>query len=494
MLMPETKKIAVIGAGISGMAAAIQLADSGTEVSLFEKNTSFGGRGQAFQKEGFFFDMGPSWYWMPDVFEDFFNEFGRKTSDYFDLVRLDPSYQILYKNDRLVVPSNIEETYKLFESIEPGSAVFLKKFLHQAKLKYETGMKEFVRKPSLSWFEYFDLRLLKAAFQIELFKSFEKSIFNHIKDYRLRQLVCFPVLFLGAKPADTPALYSLMNYADLILGSWYPMGGMHKLFEALYHLALEKGVNFHFNSSVEKINIVNGKVTGLQIKNQSHTFDAILSAADYHHTETVLIDPPYRQYSNAYWESRKLSPSALIFYLGISKKLDSLLHHNLFFKSDFNQHAESIYDYPAWPEDPLFYVCVPSKTDASVAPAGMENVFILIPLAAGLQDSKKEQDRLFTFAIDHLEKHTGQSILEHIVVNEQMSISDFYSAYHSFKGNAYGLSNTLMQTAVFKPRIRSKKVKGLYFAGQLSHPGPGLPPCLISGQISAIQLLKDMNL
>lgn len=494
MLMPETKKIAIIGAGISGMAAAIQLADRGLDVSLYEKNASFGGRGQVFQKEGFFFDMGPSWYWMPDVFEDFFNQFGKKTSEYFQLLRLDPSYQILFKDDRLVIPANIDETFKLFESIEPGSAVFLQKFLNQAQIKYETGMKDFVKKPSLHWYEFFELRLLKAAFQIELFKSFEKSIFKNIKDYRLRQLLCFPVLFLGAKPSDTPALYSLMNYADLVLGSWYPLGGMHKLFEALHQLAVEKGVRFHFNSPVEKINIQNGTAVGLQINNQSISFDAILSAADYHHTETALIEPAYRQYSEAYWESRKMSPSALIFYLGVSKKLDHLLHHNLFFKSDFNQHAASIYDHPAWPEDPLFYVCAPSKTDASVAPAGMENLFILIPLAAGLQDSKKEQDRLFTFAIDHLEKHTGQSIRDHIVVNERMSVADFYTAYNSFKGNAYGLSNTLLQTAVLKPRIRSKHIKGLYFAGQLSHPGPGLPPCLLSGQLSALQLLKDFKL
>lgn len=492
--MPETKKTAIIGAGISGMAAAIQLADRGIEVSVYEKNASFGGRGQAFQKEGFFFDMGPSWYWMPDVFEDFFNEFGKKTSEYFELLRLDPSYQILFKNDQLVIPANINETFKLFESIEPGSEVFLRKFLNQAQIKYETGMKDFVKKPSLHWYEFFELRLLKAAFQIELFKSFEKSIFKNIKDYRLRQLLCFPVLFLGAKPSETPALYSLMNYADLVLGSWYPMGGMHKLFEALHQLADEKGVRFHFNSPVEKINIQNGTAVGLQINNQSISFDAILSAADYHHTETVLIDPAYRQYSDAYWESRKMSPSALIFYLGVSKKLDHLLHHNLFFKSDFNQHAASIYDHPAWPEDPLFYVSTPSKTDASVAPTGMENVFILIPLAAGLQDSKNEQDRLFTFAIDHLEKHTGQSIRDHIVVNERMSVADFYTAYNSFKGNAYGLSNTLLQTAVLKPRIRSKHIKRLYFAGQLSHPGPGLPPCLLSGQLSALQLLKDFKL
>lgn len=494
IVMPETKKIAVIGAGISGMAAAIQLAAKGMQVSVYEKNASFGGRGQAFQKEGFFFDMGPSWYWMPDVFEDFFNEFGKSCADYFQLVRLDPSYQILFKNETVVVPAQVGETYALFESIEPGSSIFLRKFLDQARIKYETGMKDFVRKPSLHWHEFFELRLLKAAFQIELFKSFEKSIFKNIKDDRLRQLLCFPVLFLGAKPSDTPALYSLMNYADLVLGTWYPMGGMHKLFEALYQLALEKGVQFHFNTAIEKINIEGGRTVGFQIQNQSISCDAILSAADYHHTESALIDPAYRQYTDAYWETRKMSPSALIFYLGVSKKLDQLLHHNLFFKSDFNQHAANIYDHPAWPEDPLFYVCVPSKTDDSVAPRGMENLFILIPLAAGLQDSKTEQDALFSFAIDQLEKHTGQSIRDHIVVNERMSVSDFYNAYNSFKGNAYGLSNTLLQTAVLKPRIRSKKVKGLYYAGQLSHPGPGLPPCLISGQISALQLLKDLKL
>ncbi len=491
--MPPVKTCAVIGAGISGLAASIQLADAGFAVSVFEKNRQFGGRGQIMEKNGFLFDMGPSWYWMPDVFDDFFKQFGKSRSDYFQLVRLDPSYQMIFKDGTLEIPADIQSTYQLFESVEAGSSIFLKKFLDDSRIKYETGMKDFVRKPSLSWSEFFEFRLLSATFKLELFRSLEKLIFRKIKHPKLRQLLCFPVLFLGAKPSQTPALYSMMNYADLVLGSWYPMGGMYKLFEALYQLALEKGVQFHFNSPVEKINIINGTVKGLQIHQENLDFSRVLSTADYHFTESVLLDSEYRQYSEQYWDSRKLSPSSLIFYLGISKKIDKLRHHNLFFTADFNTHAEKIYDHPSWPEEALFYVCAPSKTDPSVSPPGMENLFVLIPLAAGLKDSKLEQDKLLHSILSQLEHYTGQSIREHIVVNERVSVDDFKQLYNSYKGNAYGLSNTLLQTAVLKPRIRSKKVKGLYFAGQLSHPGPGLPPCLISGQISALQLIKDFT-
>ncbi|MBK9720466.1 MAG: phytoene desaturase [Saprospiraceae bacterium] len=489
--MPEKLKLAVIGAGISGLAAAIELADKGCKVAVFEKNPSYGGRGQMIERNGFKFDLGPSWYWMPDVFERFFQDYGKSTSDYYELLRLDPSYQIIFSNETIQIPAEIHETYALFEQIEPGSSVFLEKFLKEAKYKYEVGMQEFVRKPALQISEFLSIRLLKSVFSMELFSSLEAAVFKGVKNDKLRKLLCFPVLFLGAKPSETPALYSLMNYADLILGSWYPKGGMIKLFEALYLIAIEKGVQFHFNTAVEKINIENKTVNGIRIAGKDLYFDAVLSTADYHHTDTALVDSKYRQYSNSYWEDRTMAPSALIFYLGINKRIDHLLHHNLFFNSGFEKHTAEIYDTKVWPEEPLFYACVPSKTDLGVAPPGNENLFLLVPIASGIKDSLDQQDRIFEYLLDQLETHTGQEIRSSICFKESMCVHDFEQAYNSFKGNAYGLANTLKQTSILKPRIRHNKVKGLYFAGQLTHPGPGLPPSLISGQISAKQILKD---
>ena len=410
-----TKKlssIAVIGAGISGLAAAIELAHHGYHVNVFEKNSSFGGRGRSFEHLGFRFDMGPSWYWMPDVFEIFFKDYGKKSSDYFLLKRLDPSYQIIFDNGTLEIPADILKTYQLFEDIEPGSGAFLKKFIADAKFKYEIGMNEFVRKPSLSWIEFINWKLLKSVFKMDLFSSLENVIFKGIKNEQLRQCLCFPVLFLGAKPSNTPALYGLMNYADLVLGTWYPEGGMIKLFDGLYSLAVEKGVVFHFNSPVKKIHIEEKSVNGMEVNGEFIACDAVLSTADYHHTETKLLDEEYRQYSDSYWESCAMAPSALIFYLGFDVKLNNLRHHNLFLYSGLQQHIAEIYDQKVWPETPCYYVCVPSITDKSVAPEGTENVFILVPVAAGLEESEIDKARIFDYVMNQLQIHLKRQHLQ----------------------------------------------------------------------------------
>lgn len=492
--MSSKKSVAVIGAGISGLASAIELAHGAYNVTVFEKNESFGGRGRQIEKDGFLFDMGPSWYWMPDIFENFFNDYGKTVSDYYELERLDPSFRIFHRNGTLDVPAGVESCMEVFEKRETGSGTFLRKFLEEAKYKYETGMREFVRKPSLKWSEYFDLKLLKSLFRLQMFQSLQSVVYKNIQDEVLRQWLCFPVLFLGAKPSKTPALYSLMNYAEMVLGTWYPKGGMIRLFEAMYKLACEKGVRFEFQANVQKLVCHDDSVERILVNGREQSFDAVIAAADYQHVDEQLLGQQYRQYPEGYWQSRVMAPSSMLFYLGLNSKIDGLLHHNLFFDTDFDQHAETIYDNPAWPEDPLFYVCVPSITDPEVAPEGKENLFILIPLAAGISDHPEERKKLFNKVMQRLEEHTGVKIRDQIQVSLEMGPSDFVQQYNSYKGNAYGLANTLMQTAVLKPRLRHRRLKNLFFAGQLTHPGPGLPPSLISGQISAKLLKKEMPL
>ncbi len=492
----KTKSLAsigIIGSGISGMAAAIELAASGHQVRIFEKNSGFGGRGRSMKAEGYSFDMGPSWYWMPDVFEQFFNKHGRSTSDYFTLDRLDPSYRIFFKDGLIDAPAEMKEIEAVFEEKEAGSAAFLRKFLKEAQYKYEVGMSDFVTKPSLSLLEFMDLRILSSLFRLEMLKSIESVIHQGIKNEQLRSWLSFPVLFLGAKPSDTPALYSLMNYADMELGTWYPKGGMTRLFEAFYKLALEKGVKFSFEDAVESIGISGKKFTHLVSASGTHKFDFLISSADYHHTDTVLLPVEARQYSDAYWESRKMAPGSLIFYLGVRRKLPGLLHHNLFFDADFQEHAADIYDLHRWPEDPLFYVCMSSATDDSVAPAGHENLFILMPIAAGLKEDEALKNQYLDLIIGRMETRLGYSFREDIDYCRSFCTEDFISEYHSFKGNAYGLANTLDQTAILKPRVRHKKISNLFFAGQLSHPGPGLPPSMISGQITARLIQKETS-
>jgi phytoene desaturase len=486
------ERVAVIGSGFSGLSAAACLAKNGFDVTVFEKNESAGGRARKFESNGFVFDMGPSWYWMPDVFEKYFAAFGKSTSDYYQLTRLDPSYRIYFsKNDVLDVPSGIPALVQMFDQLEPGSGDHLKKFLDEGKFKYEVGINRLVYKPGLSIRELLDAQLFKGLLKLHVFQSVSHYIKKYFKDKRLIQLLEFPVLFLGAAPQNTPALYTLMNYADMALGTWYPMGGMHKIIKGMEALATEKGVNFQYHSTVESINMNTVRAKGITANDTFHPFDYIVAGADYHHVEQTLLPPKFRKYSENYWNKRVLAPSSLLFYLGVNKKLNKLLHHNLFFDEDFSNHAKEIYDRPAWPTNPLFYVCCPSKTDSTVAPPGQENVFILIPVAPNLVDSDEIREKYFNIVLSRLESLTGESIKDNIVYKRSYAHRDFIADYNAYKGNAYGLANTLSQTANLKPSIKNNNVPNLFYTGQLTVPGPGVPPSIISGQVVATVLQQQ---
>ncbi len=484
----------VIGAGFAGLSAAITLAAKGHKVTVLEKNKTVGGRARVMRKDGFVFDMGPSWYWMPEVIDDFFKQFGHSASDYFKLKRLDPSYQVIYEGGEVFpIPADYEELKTAFEKIEPGSAAQLDKFLAEAQYKYEVGISEFVHKPGLSILEFVDIKVVKAAARLDLLQSFAKHVRQYFKNPKLLRLVEFPVLFLGAVPQKIPALYSMMNYADIKLGTWYPMGGFGELAVAMHALAVEKGVEFLVETEVTEI-IASGKKASAVVTNKG-TFkaDVIVGAGDYHYIDQHLVPKPFRNYTESYWEKRVMAPSCLLYYVGVSKKLPKLQHHNLFFESDFEQHAESIYENPAWPKDPLYYVCCPSKTDPTVAPEGMENLFMLIPVAPGLKDTEEIRERYFNELLDRLEIFCGEEFRSSIVSKTTYAYTDFVKDYHAFKGNAYGLANTLKQTAVLKPSITNKKLKNVFYAGQLTVPGPGVPPAIISGQVVANYILKQEN-
>ena len=488
------KKIAIIGSGFSGLASAAYLAKEGHQVHVYEKNEQLGGRARQFKKEGFTFDMGPSWYWMPDVMESFFNDFNTSTKDYFELKELSPAFNIVFgKEDELTIPSDYGELRRLFESIEPGSSLELDSFMDDAKKKYEISFSKLIEKPGLSIMEYLEYDTIKQSLKLNLFSSYQKMVHRKFKHPKLRALMEFPVLFLGAKPKDTPALYSLMNYAGLKLGTHYPMGGFYALVEAMVSLCRELGVTFHTGSEVTELCVQQNIVVSIEINGISNTVDAVIGSADYHHIESKLLNKDYRNYNEKYWSKKTFAPSSLIFYLGIKKTVNKLNHHTLFFDADFDLHSTEIYDEKRWPNDPLFYVCTPSKTDKNVAPEGCENLFVLMPLAAGLEDTPELRDKYFKILLKRLESHLGEQLSDDIVVNESYCIKDFKADYNAYGGNAYGLANTLNQTAIFKPKMINKKISNLVYTGQLTVPGPGVPPSLISGKIAANLMLQELK-
>ena len=481
------KKAVVIGSGFAGLSAATFLAKSGWDVEVVEKHDQPGGRARHFKEQGFTFDMGPSWYWMPDVFERYFNCFDKRVSDFYELIRLDPSYRIYWDNDQMDVPADYAAMRELFERTEPGAAAKLDAFMEEAAYKYRVGINKLVFKPGQSLLEFLDKELIAGLFKLDVFNDIKSHIGKFFKHPKLRQMMEFPVLFLGALPENTPALYSLMNFADVKLGTWFPKGGMYKIVEAIHNVAVEQGVKFHFNEDVKSINIQNGVAKSISTKNGNQfNADVVVGAADYHFIESRLLEQKYRSYSEAYWNKREMAPGCLIYYVGVNTKIPELLHHSLFFDVSFQHHADEIYIEKAWPKEPLFYLSATSVTDETQAPVGSENLFFLIPIAAGLDgDTEEVRDHYFNLLSDRLEQKTGVDIRNHIVFKKSYSYSNFIEDYNAFKGNAYGLANTLMQTAILKPSCVSKKVNNLYYTGQLTVPGPGVPPSLISGEVVA---------
>lgn len=481
----------MIGSGFSGMSAAAYAAAAGNEVHIFEKHSQPGGRARQLRtNQGYVFDMGPSWYWMPDIIENFFSDFDCKSSDYFELVSLDPQFEIIFHDGKIAVPGAFEKLLLLFESLEPGAGDKLDQFMKAAQVKYYVGMKDFVNKPCHSWMEFMSPEVAGNALKLDLLTNFRSYVARYFKSPNLRALMEFPVIFLGASPKQIPALYSLMNYGGYVLGTKYPMGGFYELVSAMKKLAEAQGVTFHFNHTVEKINTEGQRATSLTINGHLHCFDAIIASSDYHHTET-LLDDSLKNYKEKYWQSRTFAPSCLIYYLGFKEKIRNIKHHTLFFEHNLDEHIDDIYKYGQWPENPLFYVCCPSKTDPTVAPAGCENVFLLMPLAPGINDDETLRERYLNLMLKRMESHTGaKNLASKLDYKRSYCVSDFINDYNAYRGNAYGLANTLFQTAFLKPKIRNKKIDNLFYTGQLTVPGPGVPPAIISGKIVAGEIDK----
>ena len=485
------KTISILGSGFSSLSAACYLAKMGYEVSVFEKNAEFGGRARQFKESGFTFDMGPSWYWMPDVFERFFNDFDKTSADFYNLKKLNPAYHVYFgENNYIAIPDEIEKICNVFEKEEKGSSIELLKFMKMAKENYKIAVTDMLYKmPGISPLELITIDTVKRVGYF--FTNIKKQVHKRFKNPKLRSILEFPVLFLGAESSNTPAFYNFMNYADFGLGTWQPDNGFYDVVKAMIKIGKSFGVKYYNNSNVTQIVTKNASATGIMVNNKIINSLYILSGADYNHTETLLPESK-RQYSQKYWSNKTLAPSSLLFYLGFDKKLKNLTHHNLFFDTDFNLHSKEIYKDPKWPSKPLFYANFTSMTNNHTAPEGCENGFILVPIAPDLKDNEVLREKYFNIVIDRIENITKQTIKENIIYKKSFCVNDFVGEYNSYKGNAYGLANTLLQTSFLRPKLKSSKVKNLFFTGQLTVPGPGVPPSIISGKLVA-DLIDNTN-
>lgn len=490
----QNRKATVIGGGFAGLSEAVYLAEAGHQVDLFEKNDTVGGRARYWQSDGYRFDMGPSWYLMPEVFERFFSDVGRRREDYYELKTMDPFYKTYFTpDDTVTVGPDLNQTQRLFESFEPGAGSKLQRYLDQSRYKYDVAMDQFLYRDYRRLTDFLNLRLMVEGSRMHVFRSLDKVVRKSFSDRRARQILEYAMVFLGTSPSDAPALYSIMSHVDMNLGVFYPAGGMAGVAAAMGRLADELGVNIHTGLPVDQIEIRNGVAAGVRVNGDSYPADVVVSAADYPHTELDLLPSEQRNLGREYWEKKVFAPSMFVAYLGVSKSLPSLEHHNLYFTEHWEEHFDTVFNKPSWPQRPCFYLSCISKTDTDSAPAGSENLFLLVPVAPGLDDTDEVREQYFDHVLEHVETVVGESIRDAVDVKRIYSHRDFTRDYNAFKGTALGLAHTLGQTAIFRPPRRNKNVANLYYTGQYTHPGVGVPMTLISSSVTAQEIQKDMK-
>lgn len=491
------KRAVIIGSGFGGVGLAAMLAKAGYAVDVYEKNESLGGRASVFDAEGFHFDMGPSWYLMPDVFERYFALLGEDVADHLNLVKLSPSYRVFFKDKQRVVDlySDLARDAATFEAMEPGAGTALAEYLRQAKKKYDIGVGRFVYKNYDHFRDFLTREFLLEGRKLSVFISMHRYVKRFFKNPDVQKMLQHTLLFLGNSPYNAPALYSMLSHVDLGQGVFYPMGGIGKVIEAIVNIGKKHGVQFHTNALVENIETENGKACGIRLANGEFVpADIVISNTDLFHANMQLLNAEEREHDAAYWEKKVMAPSAFLLYLGTSKKFSSITHHNLVFSKDWKQNFTEIFDAPVLPSDPSFYVCAPSVTDASVAPEGSENLFVLVPIAAGLTLTAEQLDAYEQKILTTMETEMGMDGLRAaITYRRRFAVDDFAARYHSYRGSGLGLSHTIMQTAIFRPNTYSKKVKDLYFVGADTNPGIGMPMCLVSAQLVYKRLIGDTS-
>ncbi|MDY6907261.1 MAG: phytoene desaturase family protein [Chloroflexota bacterium] len=488
------RRVLVVGAGFAGLAAAALLARDGWQVQVLEKNREVGGCARVWHSGGFSFDMGPTLYLMPEVFERYFALFGCQREDFYSLRLLDPSYRVFFGGDETVdVTPDLGATLETFEGFEPGGAQKLQAYLDRAAYQYDIIMREFLYRDRRSIVDFVNRRVLIDGTRLNILKSLDGHVSSYFSDHRAKKLLEYSMVFLGSSPWNARALYAIMSHVDIKLGVWYPHGGMGSVVAGLQRLAESHGVAIRTGEPVRRLEARDGRVERVVTDRGEYTADVVLVGADYAHAETELLAPPYQSYPASYWRKRVIAPSMFMVYLGLTKKVDALCHHNLYFAHQWQEHFASIFDRPAWPQHPSYYVHCPSRTDDAVAPWGHENVLISVPVAPGLDDGDGRREQFADQVLAHLEGLVGERIRDSIAVKRIYSHRDFKRDYHAYGGTAMGLAHTLSQTALFRPSHRSRKARNLFYTGQYTHPGIGVPMAFIAAEIVAEEVSRQWS-
>lgn len=482
------KKIIIIGSGIGGLGAAALLSKKGYQVTVVEKNKTLGGRANIFEAEGYTFDMGPSWYLMPDVFEQYFALLDEKISDHLDLVKLSPSYRVFFANDTEMpvvdIHSNLEKDLPLFEKLEPGISPKLKEYLKRSGEQYEMAKETFMYRNLGFSLDFLHWKVIKKGIELNPFQTMQSYLNKWFKSDRIKKILEYSLVFLGSDPSKTPAMYNIMNAIDFNMGVYYPKGGIYEIIKALVNINKKHGTQFLSEKPVAKILVENKKVKGVLLEDGvTLEADIVISNADLWFTETKLLSKQHQTYPKSYWEKTVMSPSAFIMYLGLDRKIDSLSHHNLRFGEDWEQNFKELFDAPQLPLDPSYYICKPTETDPDLSPPNTDNLFVLVPIPPGLELSETDMTQYRKKVYQLMKKDLNLPELEDYVVFEKTYWSDdFKKDYNAYKGTALGLAHTLKQT-LLRPSNKSKKVKNLFYVGAGTSPGIGMPTCLISAEL-----------
>ncbi len=513
--MPK-RKVIIIGSGYGGLSSAALFAEAGFDVEIFEKNAHIGGRAGMIEvgkdkngiwreqsisakpkKDTFRFDTGPSWYLMPDVFEHYFKLLGEDINDHLDLIRLDPSYQVVFK-DTLIgltkIHGNLTKDKPTLEALEPQAVEKLEKYLHSSSKQYKIAMERFLYKNYDSVRDFMTPQMMTEGLKLNVLSNLEKYVSKKFTSKELQKILLYHVVFLGASPKNTPALYNIMSHVDFKQGVFYPMGGIYELTKSLAKLCEDRGVKIHLSSPVSSIEVSGGRATGVIAGGKELKADIVISNADRHFTDTQLLDSGHREFSAKSWGKRTMAPSALLMYLGIEGEYPELEHHNLVFSKDWNKNFKAIFDTKALPDDPSFYVCNPNKTDPSVAPKGHENIFALVPLPATLKFSEQDYQDYAEKILDTMERQLRMPGFKNKIVYKKLyTAKEFESDYHSYQGTALGFAHTLKQTAIFRPNNQHPKIPNLLYVGATTVPGIGMPMCLISAELAYKRLIGDKS-